>query len=56
MQGGYIYLNKDYTDGCEFVITFSNMLEVNDSIDVDFKHFIDDEKILRELSDIYELF
>ncbi|MEG1313508.1 MAG: HAMP domain-containing sensor histidine kinase, partial [Bacilli bacterium] len=56
MQGGYIYLNKDYTEGCEFIITFSNMLEVNDSIDVDFKHFIDDEKILRELSDIYELF
>lgn len=56
LHGGTITLNQNYKDGSEFIITFPTIPQKGITTENDYKHFIDDEKILSELSDIYELF
>lgn len=56
LQGGKISLNENYTYGSEFVITFSKASQIGIYTDKSYKYYVDDEKILSELSDIYELF
>ena len=56
LHGGKISINENYKDGSEFVITFPSILQKDISKDTKFKYYVDDEKILSELSDIYDLF
>ena len=56
MHGGFIIVNDEYTNGTEFIINLPTLPEKKTLENSDFKYFIDDEKIIRELSDIYELF
>lgn len=56
IHDGSIRINNNYTNGAEFIITLQNPPENDFLKNNEFKYFIDDEKILRELSDIYELF
>ncbi|WP_291651317.1 HAMP domain-containing sensor histidine kinase [Clostridium sp.] len=56
MHGGSIIVNDEYTDGTEFIVNLPILSEKEPLENTDFKYFIDDEKIIRELSDIYELF
>ena len=56
LQGGKISLNEDYNEGSEFIITFPKTSQIGIYTDNNYKYYVDDEKILSELSDIYELF
>lgn len=56
MHGGKIELNKDYTSGCEFIVSFPKNFKNEFIKENQYNYIVDDEKILRELSDIYELF
>ncbi len=56
MHGGKIELNTEYTNGCEFVISLPNNFKNGFIRENQYNYIVDDEKILRELSDIYELF
>ena len=56
LQGGRISINENYKDGSEFIITFPKTSQIGIYTDTNYKYYVDDEKILSELSDIYELF
>lgn len=56
LHGGSIHINNNYTDGTEFIVSLPNTSKNETLNNSNFKYFIDDEKIIRELSDIYELF
>lgn len=56
MHGGFIIVNDEYTNGTELIVNLPTQLKKQSLKNSDFKYFIDDEKIIRELSDIYELF
>ena len=56
LHGGTIQVNPEYKDGSEFIITLPTIPQDDIHVDNNFKYFVDDEKILSELSDIYELF
>lgn len=56
LQGGKISFNENYKEGSEFIITFPKAYEIGIYTDNNYKYYVDDEKILSELSDIYELF
>ncbi|TGY43596.1 sensor histidine kinase [Clostridium sartagoforme] len=56
LHSGTIRINEHYKNGTEFIVN----MPIPNQKDIDIKnkydYFIDDEKILREFSDIYELF
>ncbi len=56
LQGGQIFINEKYKEGCEFIITFPKASQIGIYTDNNYKYYVDDEKVLSELSDIYELF
>ncbi len=56
LQGGRISFNENYKEGSEFIITFPKTSQIGIYKDNNYKYYVDDEKILSELSDIYELF
>ncbi|WP_195428554.1 tetratricopeptide repeat-containing sensor histidine kinase [Clostridium sp. D46t1_190503_E9] len=56
MHGGFIIVNDEYTNGTELIVNLPTQPKKQSLKNSDFKYFIDDEKIIRELSDIYELF
>ncbi|MDV4152676.1 HAMP domain-containing sensor histidine kinase [Clostridium sp. AL.422] len=56
LHGGTIKINRKYTDGSEFLVNLPAISEKGILTDTNFRYFVDDEKILSELSDIYELF
>ena len=56
LHGGTIRLNEEYKDGTEFIINMPIPPQIESNIINKYEYFIDDEKILREFSDIYELF
>lgn len=56
MHGGKIELNKEYANGCEFIVSFHKNFKSEFIKENQYNYIVDDEKILRELSDIYELF
>ncbi|MBS5950456.1 MAG: tetratricopeptide repeat-containing sensor histidine kinase [Clostridium sp.] len=56
LHGGTIRINEDYKNGTEFIVNMPIPNQKNIDIKNKYDYFIDDEKILREFSDIYELF
>ncbi|MDI9216437.1 ATP-binding protein [Clostridium tertium] len=56
LHGGFIIVNDEYTNGTELIVNLPTQPKKQSLKNSDFKYFIDDEKIIRELSDIYELF
>ena len=56
LHGGTIRINDDYKNGTEFIVNMPIPNQKNINSKNKYDHFIDDEKILREFSDIYELF
>lgn len=56
LHGGLININRDYKNGSEFIITLPIIPQEGISTENHYKYYVNDEKILSELSDIYELF
>lgn len=56
LHGGTISINHDYKNGSEFIITLPLIPQEGISTEDHYKYYVNDEKILSELSDIYELF
>ena len=56
LHSGTIRINEDYKKGTEFIVNMPIPNQKNIDIKNKYDYFIDDEKILREFSDIYELF
>ena len=56
LHRGTIRINENYKNGTEFIVNMPIPNQKNIDIKNKYDYFIDDEKILREFSDIYELF
>lgn len=56
LHSGTVRINDNYKNGTEFIINMPIPNQNNIDIKNKYDYFIDDEKILREFSDIYELF
>ncbi|GAB6167634.1 hypothetical protein JCM1393_00940 [Clostridium carnis] len=56
MHNGSISINSEYTDGCEFIVTLPIINSGLYSLQNTDNFPINDQRILAELSDIYELF
>lgn len=56
LHSGTIRINEYYKNGTEFIVNMPIPNQKNIDIKNKYDYFIDDEKILREFSDIYELF
>lgn len=56
LHSGTIRINEHYKNGTEFIVNMPIPNQKNIDIKNKYDYFIDDEKILREFSDIYELF
>ncbi|MDU5111705.1 MAG: tetratricopeptide repeat-containing sensor histidine kinase, partial [Clostridium sp.] len=56
LHSGSIRINDDYKNGTEFIVNMPIPNPKNIDIKNKYEYFVDDEKILREFSDIYELF
>lgn len=56
LHSGTIRINEDYKKGTEFIVNMPIPNQKSIDIKNKYDYFVDDEKILREFSDIYELF